>query len=123
MPGPRLTRKRPDERADMESAPTAWGSMLVIAPEAPGLPEANGSQMCGPCNAARQAKTLRAVWNILHTARSVIYYCRVQRSISCPFPSASTVRVSPAVWAPPMISFAIIVSTWDWMYRFKGRAP
>ena len=23
----------------MESAPTAWGSMLVIAPEAPGLPE------------------------------------------------------------------------------------
>ena len=59
MPGPRLARKRPDERADMESAPTAWGSMLVIAPEAPGLPEANGSQMCGSCNAARQAKTLR----------------------------------------------------------------
>ena len=94
--------------------------MLVIAPEAPGLPEANGSQMCSFCNAARQAKTLR---NIFHTARSVIYYCRVQRSTSCPFPSASTVRVSPAVWAPPMISFAIIVSTWDWMYRFKGRAP
>ena len=107
----------------MESAPTAWGPMLVIDPEAPGLPEANGSQMCGPCNAARQAKTLRAVWKIFHTARSVIYYCRVQRSTSCPFPSASTVRVSPAVWAPPMISFAIIVSTWDWMYRFKGRAP
>ena len=41
----------------MESAPTAWGSMLVIAPEAPGLPEANGSQMCSFCNAARQAKT------------------------------------------------------------------
>ena len=49
-------------------------------------------------------------------------YC-AYRKISCPFPSASTVRVSPAVWAPPMISFAIIVSTWDWMYRFKGRAP
>ena len=96
--------------------------MLVIAPEAPGSPESCGPQMCGPCNAARQAKTLRAVWNILHTARSVIY-CRVQRRTSCPFPSASTVRVSPAVWAPPMISFAIIVSTWDWMYRFKGRAP
>ena len=56
MPGPQLTRKRPDERADMESAPTAWGSMLVIAPEAPGLPESCGPQMCGPCNAARQAK-------------------------------------------------------------------
>ena len=110
MPGPRLTRKRPDERADMESAPTAWGSMLVIAPEAPGPPE-------------DRQKMLRAVWNIFHTARSVIYYCRVQRSTSCPFPSASTIRVSPAVWAPPMISFAIIVSTWDWMYRFKGRAP
>ena len=97
--------------------------MLVIAPEAPGLPEANGSRMHGSCNTARQAKTLRAVWNIFHTVRSVIYYCKVQRSISCPFPSASTVRVSPAVWAPPMISLAIIVSTWDWMYRFKGRAP
>ena len=122
MLGPRLTRKRPDERADMESAPTAWGSMLVIAPEAPGLPEANGSQMCGSCNAARQAKTLRAVWNILHTARSVIL-CGHYRRINLPSASASTVRVSPAVWAPPMISFAIIVSTWDWMYRFKGRAP
>ena len=97
--------------------------MLVIALEAPALPEANGSQMCSSCNTARQAKTLRAVWHIFHTARRVRSYCRAQRSISCPFPSASTVRVSPAVWAPPMISFAIIVSTWDWMYRFKGRAP
>ena len=97
--------------------------MLVIAPEAPGLPEANGSRCAVPATLQDKQKTLRAVWNIFHTARSVIYYCRVQRSTSCPFPSASTVRVSPAVWAPPMISFAIIVSTWDWMYRFKGRAP
>ena len=107
----------------MESAPTAWGSMLVIAPEAPVPPESCGPQMCGPCNASRQAKNAPGGMEHFHTARSVIYYCRVQRSTSCPFPSASTVRVSPAVWAPPMISFAIIVSTWDWMYRFKGRAP
>ena len=49
--------------------------------------------------------------------------CRLYRKNNRPSPSASTVRVSPAAWAPAMISFAIIVSTWDWMYRFSGRAP
>ena len=58
MPGPRLTRKRPDERADMESAPTAWGSMLVIAPEAPGLPEANGSRCAVPATLQDKQKGL-----------------------------------------------------------------
>ena len=45
-----------------------------------------------------------------------------QRRMSAPF-STSTVRVSPVLCTPPMISLAIRVSTRLWMNRFSGRAP
>ena len=45
--------------------------MLVIDPEAPGLPGTCGPHMCGPYNAA--IKTLRAVWNFSTQPEALFY--------------------------------------------------
>ena len=78
------------------------------------------------------AKTLRQNRCFLmpHRLRPRGFFCILlrfgkganQRRMSAPF-STSTVRVSPVLCTPPMISLAIRVSTRLWMNRFSGRAP